>query len=194
MSRVESTTVESVLTSLFPAASLRRTAKEAGAQRRQRKVDVVSFFWTLVLGFGVSKERTLAGLRRTYENLTSTKIEESSFYDRFTPGVVKWLRGIVGDALERVATDSRRVADSLSGFRDLLLIDSTVIRLHDLLIAPEVEREPAHRGAEPQVARPEQARRRQAPAGRARRPATRRAGRHGRGRLRAPRLSRRAAA
>lgn len=133
MSRVEGTTVESVLTGLFPSAWLRRTAKDAGAQVRQRKVDVVAFFWTLVLGFGVSKERTLAGLRRTYENRTSTKIEESSFYDRFTPGVVKWLRGIVGEALERVPSESRRLADTLSSFRDLLLIDSTVIRLHDLL-------------------------------------------------------------
>lgn len=100
---------------------------------RQWKVDVVAFFWTLVLGFGVAKHRTLAGLRRTYKNRTSTTLEESSFYDRFTPKMAKWLRGIVGEALEQVTTDSRRLADRLSGFRDLLLIDSTVIRLHELL-------------------------------------------------------------
>ncbi len=133
MSRIKGTTVEAVLTSLFPSAKLRETAVEAGVLTRRRKVDVVAFFWTLVLGFGVAKQRTLAGLRRTYENRTSTKIEESSFYDRFTPGTANWLRGIVGEALDRVSTDSRRLADRLSGFRDLLLIDSTVIRLHDLL-------------------------------------------------------------
>ena len=133
MPRMESTTVESVLTKLFPEAWLRKTGRDAGAQTRQRKVDLVAFFWTLVLGFGVAKERTLACLRRTYENRTSTTIEESSFYDRFTPGVAKWLRGIVGEALGRVATDSRSLSATLSGFRDLLLIDSTVIRLHELL-------------------------------------------------------------
>lgn len=133
MSRIESSTVEAVLTRLFPSERLRSTAVEAGVQTRRRKVDVVAFFWTLVLGFGVSKERTLAGLRRTYENRTSTKIEESSFYDRLTPAVAKWLRGIVCDALEDAATGTRCLAKTLSGFRDLLLIDSTVIRLHDLL-------------------------------------------------------------
>ena len=133
MFRGKGTTVEAVLTSLFPSAKLRETAVDAGVLTRRRKVDPVAFFWTLVLGFGVAKQRTLAGLRRTYENRTSTKIEESSFYDRFTPRTANWLRGIVGEALERVATDSRRLADRLSGFRDLLLIDSTVIRLHDLL-------------------------------------------------------------
>lgn len=133
MSRNKGTTVEAVLTNLFPSAKLRKTAVDAGVVTRRRKVDVVAFFWTLVLGFGVAKHRTLAGLRRTYENRTSTKIEESSFYDRFTPKMAKWLRGIVGEALEHVTTDSRRLADRLSGFRDLLLIDSTVIRLHELL-------------------------------------------------------------
>ncbi len=133
MSRMDGTRVEEILTSLFPTERLRQTAVQAGVQTRRRKVDVAAFFWTLVLGFGVGKVRTLAGLRRTYENRTGTPIEESSFYDRFTPAMAKWQREVLGEALTRVRTRSRRLTDMMAGFRDLLRMDATVIRLHDLL-------------------------------------------------------------
>jgi putative transposase len=133
----KATTVEGVLTSLFPEARLRTEARAAGVEKRRRKIDVVAFFWTLVLGFGVGKLRTLAELRRTYENRTGSKIEESSFYDRFTPQLAKLLRGMVAEVIGRAAeVGSRSLAGALAGFRDLLLIDSTVIRLHDLLKGP----------------------------------------------------------
>ena len=134
MFQMKATTIEGVLTSLFPEARLRREARAAGVEKRRRKIDVVAFFWTLVLGFGVGKLRSLAELRRTYENRTGTRIEESSFYDRFTPQLAKLLRGMVGEVLGRAAeTGTRSLTGALAGFRDLLLIDSTVIRLHDLL-------------------------------------------------------------
>ena len=40
--------------------------------KRQRKIDPVSFFWTLVLGFGTGIERMIADLRRAYELATDT--------------------------------------------------------------------------------------------------------------------------
>lgn len=134
MFQIKATTVEGVLANLFPEVRLRGAAKAAGVVKRCRTIDIVAFFWTLVLGFGIGKLRTLAELRRSYEHRTGTKIEESSFYNRFTPGLAKLLREIVAEVLGRVAeTGTRSLAGALAGFRDLLLIDSTVIRLHDLL-------------------------------------------------------------
>jgi len=133
VSQIKSTTVVHVLTSLFPSDALWRSAKAARVFERVRKVNVVAFFWTLVLGFGVGKLRTIAEIRRAYENRSGTTLEESSFYDRFTPALAKWLRGLVVEILASMATGSQSLSGALVGFRDLLLIDSTVLRLHDLL-------------------------------------------------------------
>ena len=123
-----------LLTSLFPEAWLNQAAEEAGAVRRRRKVHFAAFFWSVVLGFGVSKDRSIADLRRRYECATSTTLEESSFYDRFTKALVKVLKRAVERGLDHlVATTKRNLESTWSGFRDLLLLDATVIRLHRLL-------------------------------------------------------------
>jgi len=130
---MQRTTVIDVLTKLFPEETIRREAAATGAVKRRRKVDIVAMFWTLVLGYGVGKTRTLAELRRAYENRTKTGIEESSFYDRFTPALAKLMKRLALQSLERLDVGSHRLTRNLATFRDLLLIDSTVIRLHDLL-------------------------------------------------------------
>ena len=65
-------------------------------------------------------------LRRSYEGRTATTVEESSFYDRFTPGLVKLLQRIVGRVLTRTATALRQLTEGLAGFRDLVVLDATV--------------------------------------------------------------------
>lgn len=88
----------------------------------------------MVLGFGVSKKRSIADLRRTYQMSTGTEIEESSFYDRFTPALATVFRRAVGRGLEWLATSpTRSLQGTWSQFADLLLIDATVLRLHELL-------------------------------------------------------------
>jgi hypothetical protein len=48
---------------------------------RDRKVKALALFWTLVLGFGAGGERTLAGLRRHFEQASgvSTLSNSSGF-------------------------------------------------------------------------------------------------------------------
>jgi putative transposase len=124
--------VRETLHNLFPAEFLIALAKATAAVKRVRKVSPVDLFWTVVLGFGVGRQRTLAGLRRAYEKTTGQTIEESSFYDRFTPGFAKMLKQAALRALEHVGA-ARALQGHLVGFRDVLLTDSTVVRLHDLL-------------------------------------------------------------
>ena len=76
--------IRQTLTTLLPEAEIERLAHESGAVRRRRKVDASAMLWTVLLGFGTGRERTLAGLRRTYERVTDKSLVPSSFYDRFS--------------------------------------------------------------------------------------------------------------
>lgn len=133
MARPKSIGVRKVLTSLLPRSVLERTAREAGLLKRRRKVQPQALFWTLVLGFGAGRERTLSALRRAFERTARITLVPSAFYDRFTPQLARWLKAIAARLLARVSEPTRRLQGPLSAFRDVVLADATVIRLHDLL-------------------------------------------------------------
>ena len=133
MARPRRVAIRDALRKLFPAERLRDWAREHGASERMRKVDPADLFWTVVLGFGGGRKRTLAGLRRSYEKATRQTIEESSFYQRFNRGFVKLLRAAVERALQEAMGVGRALEGPLSAFRDVVITDGTVIRLHELL-------------------------------------------------------------
>src|SRR5450432_3979763 len=85
MARHRDSQIRRELTSLISPRRIRAVARELGAVRRRRKVDVVALVYSLVLGFATGDRRTLAGLRRAYERVTGTCLAPSAFYDRFTP-------------------------------------------------------------------------------------------------------------
>lgn len=125
--------VRRVLRKMFPSTELLRLARETGAVQRERKVKIVSLFWTLVLGFGVGRKRTISGLRRAYEKTTGQPIEESSFYNRFNRGLLKMMKECVVDALTKSIGVGRRLRGRMAAFRDVIMTDSTIVRLHELL-------------------------------------------------------------
>ena len=84
MARGKRIGIRQTLTALLPTAEIERLAHESGAVRRRRKVDASAILWTVLLGFGTGRERTLAGLRRTYKRVTGKSLVPSSFYDRFS--------------------------------------------------------------------------------------------------------------
>jgi IS4 transposase len=133
MARRKSIGIRKTLASLLPRRCIERLADEAGLAKRRRKVRVHAFFWTLVLGFGTGRERTIASLRRTYERATGCQLVPSAFYDRFTPALVKLLKAVASMLIAQVAEPARKLTGPLAAFRDVVLTDSTVIRLHDLL-------------------------------------------------------------
>lgn len=126
--------IRDLLQSLFSNHYLRALARESGAVKRQRKVSMVPFFWVLVLGFASSRDRSIAALRRAYEKRTRSKIEESSFFNRFTPGLVKMLEAAIQRALETVSMGANRaLRENLSTFKDVFVTDGSLIRLHEIL-------------------------------------------------------------
>ena len=130
----ESHIIEEELSHLFSSEWLRNTAKETGFIKRERKIDPVLMFWTLVLGFGVQLQRTLAQLRRLYEERGEVHISPGSFYERFSPELVTFLHKCVVHGLENIAQGPKRVLnEQLQRFKDLVFQDSTVVRVNDKL-------------------------------------------------------------
>jgi IS4 transposase len=61
-------------------------------------------------------------------------ISNSSWYDRFTPELVNFLRECVLHGIEHMSQEPSRVlGERLSVFRDVMIQDSTIIRLHESL-------------------------------------------------------------
>lgn len=131
------TEVVAELRSLFSKCWLEEAAREAGWLQRLRKISPTALFWTLVLGFGVGKERTLASLRRAYELETGTTLVPSAFYDRFTQPLVAFLRRAVAHGCAEMGKRSKDADGTARAFfADIVGIDSTVLRLHDALSKP----------------------------------------------------------
>jgi putative transposase len=122
---------EQTMCAMFPPEYLRETAKETGVVERERKIDAVAIFWVLVLSFGVELQRSLASLKRSYMKRTGTKISDSSWYERFSPELVLFLKQAVIHGIEYMAKGThRRLSEKLDWVKDVLIQDSTVIRLH----------------------------------------------------------------
>lgn len=133
MARCDCIGVRQVWRELFPVCWLRKVAREEGLIQRQRKVKAEVLFWTLVLGFAAGGERTLAALRRCYERLSGVSLAPSSFYKRFSPALVRFLRQAFEEGLGKLQAAHPKLQGVLEEFREILLVDSSVIRLRDLL-------------------------------------------------------------
>jgi putative transposase len=125
---------EEALCEFFPPQWLQATAKETGLVKRERKVNPVALFWVLVLSFGVGMQRTLASLKRSYEREGDVVLSDSSWYDRFSPELIQYLKTCVIHGIEHLAaTEHRKLSEKLKQFQDVLIQDSTIIRLHEVL-------------------------------------------------------------
>jgi putative transposase len=126
--------IPKVLEELYPPDELRSVAKETGMSVRYRKVDPVQIFWVLILSFGVKLERTLAGMKRNYEEWTGKTLCYGSWFERFNPELAAFLKACAAIGLEKMARmASRTLSEKLQSFKDILIIDSTIIRLHEAL-------------------------------------------------------------
>ena len=126
MAQVKFIGIRETLTSLLPKAEIERLAHESRAMLRRRKVDPSAMFWC-------GAERTLTGLRRSYERVTGKSLVPSSFYDRFTLRLARMFRAVLAQLMRKLASSDVRYGGVLEGFRDVLAADATVIKPHRLL-------------------------------------------------------------
>lgn len=126
--------VEEKLCRMFSPEWLRKTADETELVKRERKIDPVIMFWVLTLSFGVRLQRNLASLKRSYEREGDTTLSYGSWYERFTPELVDFLHACVIHGIEHLAQEpGRKLKEKLKDFDDLLIKDSTIVRLHEKL-------------------------------------------------------------
>ena len=133
MARVKCIGIRETLTSLLPKAEIERLAYESGAVRRRRKVGASAMLSSVLLGFGTGRERTLAGLRRTYERVTGESLVPSSFYDRFTTELARMFRTVLQELMTKLAANDVRYGGVFKDFRYVLVADATVVKIHALL-------------------------------------------------------------
>lgn len=125
------TLLQDTLLELFPAETLTRLAEQSGFIRRYRKVDPVAFFWAVPLEAGVYLQRSLDQLRHVYNERAAKPLHSyASFYDRFTPELVDFLHLCVAHGLSQLkSAPGNRLSPKLSTFEDVLIQDSTIVRL-----------------------------------------------------------------
>jgi IS4 transposase len=132
--KTSKTIIEENLTKDFTPEWLQKTAKETGFIKRERKIKAVSFFWILVFGFGIASEKCLASLKRSYERREKIELSDGSWYERFTPDLVRFLKVCIFHGIQNLNQNpSRALKGKLSEFKDILIQDSTIVRLPEKL-------------------------------------------------------------
>jgi hypothetical protein len=102
--------------------------------KRERKIEAFEMLWVLVFSFGVHLQRNLASMKRKYETESKKKLADSSWYMRFTPELTDFLKLCVTHVIEQFAMEQNKILnEKLTKFKDVLIQDSTIIRLHESL-------------------------------------------------------------
>lgn len=110
------------------------TARKTGLVLWERVAEPVAMFLVLILGFGIHFQRELEMLRRSYEEQTGDRLSYGSWYERFTLELVAFLKAGFVRGLEYLAqAPARALKERLSRFKDSLVVDSTIVRLHHAL-------------------------------------------------------------
>jgi len=122
-----------LLTSLLPQEQLQEMAHETGAVVRENRFCLWTFAWTLLFGFSNNPQRTLAGFHETYLLYADKSLSKSAFNDRFNPAMSKLFKRIFQTLLKKKQTALYQHSGLLSSFKDILSIDSTILRLANAL-------------------------------------------------------------
>ena len=133
MTREQATPVSSSLATVLPQDAIEAKAAAFGVVKRRRKIQVYPLVLAVVLAYQVGATRSISTIRRSFKRLTGLELTRNAFYKRFTPPLAKLLRDLVVSAMEAASGSVGIPAGVLSQFRELMLIDSTVLRLHEHL-------------------------------------------------------------
>src|SRR5674536_26565 len=126
--------IEEDFCTLFSKEWTKNAAKISGLIKRERKIEAFVMLNVLVFSFGTHLPRNIANIKRKYEKASKKDIVDSSWYERFTPELVEFLKLCVIHAIEQIAQKQNKVlSEKLAKFKDVLIQDSTIIRLHKSL-------------------------------------------------------------
>lgn len=108
-------------------------SREVGFCQRKRKIDMVIFFTALIFSFGTGIERTITGIRSAYIAAAGERIAPSSFYNRFNRRLSLMLQKILAQVCRHAWETAPALEKKLKDFKALIIRDSTVMKVHNLL-------------------------------------------------------------
>lgn len=135
MARGQNTWLKRCVEGVLSAAQIEEMAREHGVLVRQRKRDVVLFVRTLVLGFGAAGGRSMSEFRRIYQRISGVIIARSSFHQRFTGELAALMMSLLEQAIASSRT-LRRLEGAVEAFKEVLAIDSSIVR-----VSPELKQD-----------------------------------------------------
>ncbi|RZV06478.1 putative transposase [Natrinema hispanicum] len=127
-----SSQIERRLTTLFPSGALEDHAEAVGVIEREGKFQIPPLVWSFAFGFATGESRTLAAFRRSYNSTADESLSPGGYYQRLTPLLAEYLRDLVEYGLDEVAVP-HTMTDKFDRFRDVMIADGTVLRLHQFL-------------------------------------------------------------
>ncbi len=116
---------------ILPRDKILVWARELGVVRRQRKLDVVTFIYSLVLGFGVARRRSLSEFRRLYMRTSGVVLARSSFHGRFSDALVLLLKRLLDVAISSDTGPAHRLDGVAKAFVEVLAVDSSIVRVSE---------------------------------------------------------------
>jgi IS4 transposase len=123
------------LVKTFPNTRLREVARAVGlVQRDGGKLEADALFWALTLGFVAGHYRTLEEFRQEYIDTFGGTLSYASFHGWFTAALCRFLREVLKEALEDLEHHEERLQGRFDQFRDVFIIDMTVITLYQSLL------------------------------------------------------------
>lgn len=116
------------------AELIRRLANQYGVQERERKLDVFEFVVALVLAGGTHEGGRQYDILRTYLENGAARVRRGTFYGWFTEPLLKLLTELLARAIAAGQRQPKLLPGILGGVRDWRVVDSTTIRLDDVLV------------------------------------------------------------
>jgi len=133
MARREATAPEALLHSLVNPEEVRVWARRLGFLKRKRKIDVVAFLTSVVLGLCGRGGQSIASMRRDMAIRSGTTIARSAFFTRLSEPFERLVRWLLEHLQDIAASKAPIYRGVLKGFRDVIVVDATVVKVHDSL-------------------------------------------------------------
>ncbi len=133
MARRKLTCTEELVHAEFDAKAINQMASELGAIKRLRKVNAYTLVLTVVLTVATRGKVSIAGLRRSLHLRTGILMARSAFFGKLTAEFESLMKWVLDSALERARQREVVLPGRLRGFRDILALDATVVKVDDRL-------------------------------------------------------------
>jgi hypothetical protein len=133
VARRKLTCTEELVHAEFDAREINGIASELGAIKRLRNVNAYTLVLTVVLTVATRGKVSIAGLRRSLHLRAGILMARSAFFDRLTAEFEFLMKWVLDSVVNRARQRRVELPERLAGFRDILALDATVVKVDDRL-------------------------------------------------------------